>query len=445
MYKGKYLKYKKKYFELKSQMNGGELYYLQSTKFNDSVYKLLKHSDDGKKFELIDSPSNAFDCHQKMAIDNFVKYVLPALKINKEKIPQQEIDNINVMGTGQFGITLQTDKLIIKIIRTNSDSSKINVAKEVGIMYDLCIKNNPPNNITNFYCYFTSDIFIGNKLMVIDKNLVKNISINNFYTNLDYDANNKNAINDKLPQTIGTELLSKDLIFILMEKGDTNATKYFKNISGTTIVKDSIIYTKNIVTGLNYIHKLGYLHNDVKLDNVVVKDNIFKLIDFGVTMKLKPSTNSAISFGIGSPLYYVGSPFFSQRSSLYDYHCLYITLLSILRIVLDTEISSNGYMFSQVMSKEINGSVNQFNPIGKSEKIVKYFNAYLETYIAHGNEKLYVLNLLLFLMYSGQLWKDVMSKNTETTNIPQVLNSTVIFVKVKTIQEYEDKLMELIK
>jgi serine/threonine protein kinase len=443
MYREKYLKYKKKYINLKNQI-GGELFYLQSNKFDNSMYKILKYSDDRTKFELIESPSNAFEIQQKTSMDNFVKYILPSLKINGEKLSQEDIENINVMGTGQFGITLQTKNLIIKIIRAKTDTYKFNAANEVNIMYNLCIKNTPPENIAKFYCYFTADDYIGRKLSELDKNLISNLAIPNFYTNLTYNETMENCICSKLPQIIGTDLLSKDMIFILMEKGETNAIQYFQNIPGTELIKNVIKFTKDIITGLNYVHKIGYLHNDVKLDNIIVKKGIFKLIDFGITMKLK-SDKPVISFNIGSPIYFVSTSFFSQRSELYDYHCLFVSLLLILRIIFEKDMSREGYLFSQILSKEIEGSVNKIDVMDKTEKIIKYFTVNLNAHIGDKNDKIIILNLLIYLMYSHQLWKNIQNKKIDYTKIPQIDNSVITYINVKTIQEYEDAIMKLIK
>lgn len=442
MYREKYLKYKKKYINLKNQI-GGELFYLQSNKFDNSIYKILKYSDDRTKFELIESPSNAFEIQQKTSMDNFVKYILPSLKINGEKLSQEDIENINVMGTGQFGITLQTKNLIIKIIRAKTDTYKFNAANEVNIMYNLCIKNTPPENIAKFYCYFTADDYIGRKLSELDKNLISNLAIPNFYTNLTYNETMENCICSKLPQIIGTDLLSKDMIFILMEKGETNAIQYFQNIPGTELIKNVIKFTKDIITGLNYVHKIGYLHNDVKLDNIIVKKGIFKLIDFGITMKLK-SDKPVISFNIGSPIYFVSTSFFSQRSELYDYHCLFVSLLLILRIIFEKDMSREGYLFSQILSKEIEGSVNKIDVTDKTEKIIKYFTVNLNAHIGDKNDKIIILNLLIYLMYSHQLWKNIQNKKIDYTKIPQIDNSVITYINVKTIQEYEDAIMKLI-
>jgi hypothetical protein len=161
-------------------------------------------------------------------------------------------------------------------------------------------------------------------------------------------------------------------------------------------------------------------------------------------MKLK-SDKPVISFNIGSPIYFVSTSFFSQRSELYDYHCLFVSLLLILRIIFEKDMSREGYLFSQILSKEIEGSVNKIDVMDKTEKIIKYFTVNLNAHIGDKNDKIIILNLLIYLMYSHQLWKNIQNKKIDYTKIPQIDNSVITYINVKTIQEYEDAIMKLIK
>jgi hypothetical protein len=89
--------------------------------------------------------------------------------------------------------------------------------------------------------------------------------------------------------------------------------------------------------------------------------------------------------------------------------------------------------------------VNNFDPTNKTDKCIKYFDTFLSAHITHGNEKIQILNLLLMLMYTQQLWKNVKSQKGEITNIPQIQNGKTILISIKTMQEYENELLKIAK
>lgn len=137
---------------------------------------------------------------------------------------------------------------------------------------------------------------------------------------------------------------------------------------------------------------------------------------------------------MGTPIFYEKSAFMSLRSILYDYHCLYITLLLILKLI--SIKSVNSYEYNDSISKELTGNVNEIFNSDKYKESIKYFSKNLRTYICTEVERNLMLNILLFLMYSQLVWANYRKK--VDTKVPQVINGVGKFITINNLTEYED-------
>lgn len=140
--------------------------------------------------------------------------------------------------------------------------------------------------------------------------------------------------------------VSDSLVFLFLDKAITDTGHYFmeerlKALENDKInaLTDIIKYSKDVYIGIKYLHENGKIHNDLKLQNTVLKrirtdtqSPLFQIIDFGEMLDINKQNISSGFFG-GTLIYFSGSIFLKQRSLLYDWHCLYIMLLEIFRLV----------------------------------------------------------------------------------------------------------------
>lgn len=77
---------------------------------------------------------------------------------------------------------------------------------------------------------------------------------------------------------------------------------YLKSNGKIKEIEAAILFSQ-LISAIDYLSKFGVSHRDIKLDNILVQDNKIKLIDFGLSNRFDPKTNSLLSTSCGSPSY----------------------------------------------------------------------------------------------------------------------------------------------
>ncbi|XP_046669685.1 serine/threonine-protein kinase BCK1/SLK1/SSP31 [Homalodisca vitripennis] len=74
------------------------------------------------------------------------------------------------------------------------------------------------------------------------------------------------------------------MLYVVMEKGDTDLSQLIRDISKTTKISMSMIiyYWTEILTAVRDIHNQGIIHSDLKPANFLLVSGRLKLIDFGI-------------------------------------------------------------------------------------------------------------------------------------------------------------------
>jgi len=120
-WKGKYLKYKMKYLQ---EMKGGKLTFARCDQWAPqkcgldcvkNTHILLQKDNSGQEIPIC-SASTLFSDSQKATVDDFIKNILPYLKVNGQHLENIE-ENMSVMGAGTFGISIYINDILIKIVR----------------------------------------------------------------------------------------------------------------------------------------------------------------------------------------------------------------------------------------------------------------------------------------------------------------------------------------
>ena len=82
--------------------------------------------------------------------------------------------------------------------------------------------------------------------------------------------------------------------YLVMERGDTDFMEF---IDKDHCFDKTIQYVKDILEGLVYIHGKRIIHADLKLENVVISKGVAKLVDFGMSVQLKPNHTTHLLMG----------------------------------------------------------------------------------------------------------------------------------------------------
>lgn len=101
---------------------------------------------------------------------------------------------------------------------------------------------------------------------------------------------------------------SKKTYYIIMEKGDCDLhTKLKDTFKDAHDIGNNDAYHREIevvnisiqiARAIRFMHTNGYSHRDLKLENIIVFGNIYKICDFGFTIKKKLDDKK-----LGSPIY----------------------------------------------------------------------------------------------------------------------------------------------
>lgn len=335
IWKNKYLKYKTKYLEL---LNGGNLVFHKSI---DNKYHLQKIDTKTGIFTSLPSDATKFQLDERNAIEDFVNIILPKVVMNGEPLSPSVSEQIKVMNAGTYGITIYYNDLIIKIITLHGDEIR-STAKELFILkylsdgLSLSVADiQSDKQYINPLLGFTTT----NKLLLteIEKIFTRyGLELNTFTVPTTKYVASKPTKNSILviPQdiTIQTNTQTSDnLLFMFLKKGIRDAMTHFEDKS-TNVRQTLPLFINNVCAGLRYTHISGFIHNDIKPENIIFTTSpapCFQLIDFGLSISHSFASHAPVADGSGSPYMYVSSQF-HEKSYLYDWHCLFISILQVI-------------------------------------------------------------------------------------------------------------------
>lgn len=466
-WKHKYLKYKHKYLDLCNQ-TGGNLIFHKDTK--TGIYHLQKiHQTTGIPVD-VPSTSSQFTSNERVAIDDMVNYILPQMMINGSPLTSVASEQIKVMNVGAFGITVYFGELIIKIIRVSEhvgDVDSVSTAEEIFTLKYLTdgtsksvegIKDDR-KYINSLYGYITSNDIITHRIsqLCIDAGIPSRRSIIP-YTSYDTSLSNKDdyltlplKLNYPSNGVINT---SNTLIFLFMKKGEIDAEYYFNkpNINLRFALQTFI---DNVSKGLRYVHHSGFIHNDIKPPNIIfVNDGNprFQLIDFGLSTRANFSDISPVKSRRGSPYMFINSKFDIEKSFMYDWHCLYISILELLGGIKLTTSS----VYNDVNIKKPSGlNERDINTYTTAERmgLVRQFiiNLLHDAYNRYNIvlvkfEAILIVNPIIVLAYAHMCHRaffDVVPKSV-IIKLFDRNTAAIVSYEVKSQKAYEDLLMMVI-
>merc|ERR1712098_138563 len=87
---------------------------------------------------------------------------------------------------------------------------------------------------------------------------------------------------------------SEDLLYVIMEKGDTDLATLLKKYSNRREITPAMIkhYWTEMLHAVSVIHKRGIIHKDLKPANFLLVAGRLKLIDFGIASAVQSDKTS---------------------------------------------------------------------------------------------------------------------------------------------------------
>ena len=86
------------------------------------------------------------------------------------------------------------------------------------------------------------------------------------------------------------------LLYVVMEKGDTDLSKLIRDVSRTKKISPAMIvyYWTEMLNAVSFIHKRGTIHSDLKPANFLLVAGRLKLIDFGIASAIQADMTSVM-------------------------------------------------------------------------------------------------------------------------------------------------------
>lgn len=445
-YLAKYLKYKNKYLLLKS---GGSL------SFINEIVKPIEINNQ-THYKSFGTQSTKFTDEQRQTIHNLIDYILPNLVMNGTNFTKDEIDGIEVMGAGTFGVTIYINDLLIKIVRMGDFTNEDLISNELETLHNIFISTHVivkgKENLSEYYGYLTSNDIVGKKMDTIDNHIMSSPKLYNTHGIHSTFSETSQKISINLDNIKEKLHFSTDMVFLFMDKSSKDVITFLSDVKKHIFnqqedydklkgspqeqsaalrldkLRDNYIYmikqfVWQIFDGINYLHKLNYIHNDIKLENTVVKRRIsikremlFQIIDFGLATKLQPGTDILQQGNFGTLPYYKNSIFETRRSFLYDWHCMYIELLEFFYIVDFGKHTNGDFVYTGPGSdvfqdKNINNSygITQFDKYNL--ELRKYLYKNISEIIIDKETRVIFLNILLLLSYAQYIARETSLQN----------------------------------
>ncbi|KAJ1520682.1 hypothetical protein ONE63_003786 [Megalurothrips usitatus] len=112
-------------------------------------------------------------------------------------------------------------------------------------------------------------------------------------------------------------LKEKNMLFVVMEKGDTDLSKLIKDLSKSKKISAAMIvyYWMEMLNAVNFIHKRGTIHSDLKPANFLLVSGRLKLIDFGIASSVLEDMTSVVKDSLTGTYNYISPEALSSTSS----------------------------------------------------------------------------------------------------------------------------------
>ncbi|XP_026686018.1 serine/threonine-protein kinase mph1-like [Diaphorina citri] len=108
-------------------------------------------------------------------------------------------------------------------------------------------------------------------------------------------------------------------LYVLMEKGDTDLSKYMRNLNKMTTLPNTMIiiimHWYEMLLAVKEIHAAGIIHSDLKPANFLFVGNVLKIIDFGIACSLQDDKTSVHKDTASGTLNYMSPEAAGQTSS----------------------------------------------------------------------------------------------------------------------------------
>jgi serine/threonine protein kinase len=353
-----------------------------------NINGLIKSKNDpetGKlTYQMINNGGNKFTHNQLKSVRLLINFVLPNMTFKGQSLGKEFITNVETIGAGNFGITIYYNNLIIKVLHTSPTAYLEDIIREVKTLENIFFDKGktPPFTLNKYYGFMAgkkmqgmfgpghgtnffkqpseqinlcSNLFgsavdpnapfnTGRHFSIDAENIIKNIkeSTNKMVSALNYMKNN----------------FLDEIVLIFLDKEDGDLENYIANIVPTLDNTTKLAMAKKLLVdidiGLQFLHKqMNLMHFDIKPQNIVYKMGpdgvpVFKIIDFGSTASIDPTTGIAKVINPYTVNYMDDTRHKNTKSYMYDNWCL---LLSALKMLGD--LKNDGLKMLSAQAEEI--------------------------------------------------------------------------------------------
>ena len=109
----------------------------------------------------------------------------------------------------------------------------------------------------------------------------------------------------------------QQMLFVVMEKGDTDLSKLIKDVSKSKKISAAMIiyYWTEMLNAVSFIHKRGTIHSDLKPANFLLVSGRLKLIDFGIASSVQEDMTSVVKDNMTGTYNYISPEALCNTSS----------------------------------------------------------------------------------------------------------------------------------
>lgn len=318
----------------------------------------------------------------------YSKYIFPYVRREKngEILGEDSMMNIKIVNSGGFGLALRCENILIKVFKY--ENSHKCIARELKNIYQVYYDNDKrvkiPPQINSFIGVITNEKDLTQNIKQIKNKIYEDCS---FYTSMYENRFSKkelisNATKRRLPDSVNKrykEYEKTEITTILLECEEYESLDYVNKFINKNNVNAFLFdFINDMYTALVFLHvKRNIIHNDIKYENIVTSYDkklgryVFKIIDFGLSRKVdkideifhhkKPK---------GTPLLFNGTVFEHNRSFLYDWHCLFVTIFDLCLLTRSDDPSEKKKVSMGSIGMESN---EDFSFHAESEEEILYF------------------------------------------------------------------------
>ena len=135
----------------------------------------------------------------------------------------------------------------------------------------------------------------------------------------------------------------KDMFYLVMEKMDMSLIEVRKN--GEVLIDKIKHILRSILKALVYSHSKSIVHHDLKPDNIMVKDDKVVIIDWGLSMEIKPAYKK-YNNSMCTPLYcppeaFLGDCALTGAFDMWSLGCIFIEIVQGSRFIKTKSIKNS--------------------------------------------------------------------------------------------------------